>query len=200
MYLLRNSFILCGLLASALISCIGGSERRLTVFYDFDSLIHAQVIQLTSMQPVLKKEADIDGKREVVEIDKTDSSKWAKELDIFRQLNLNDKILNERRYEIQKDLPDATSNLRICQYIAKTDLPLSLVRIYYEGKLENIRKVEGFFRESNGLYSSSRFLSMELTDINDQALLTGYSIEGNQKMMLGDSVKFKIKGTLSFIQ
>lgn len=179
-------------------SCDRNGSNELTVFYDFDSLIDQQIIHLTRMEPLLLKEAEMDGRHERIEIDRPDSSTWAKELDIFRQLDLNAKRLNEGRYEILDGRKDPASNLRVCEYRAKINIPLSLVRIYYEGRPHRIRKVDGKFKESNGLYSNEQFFSLELADISNKTMLTGYSIMGSQKMILGDSVRFKIRGELSY--
>jgi hypothetical protein len=200
MYLLRSRRLLYGLITTLLMACAGTNGEQSTAFYDLDSLIDVQVAYLSKMQPALQKEAEIDGKLEVIRLTRSDSAGWARELEIFRQLDLNAKKLNATRYEIRSGLHDNTSNLNILEYRTKEAdaLPLSMVRIYYQEKPENIRKIEGTFNESNGLYSSSRYWSMELIDIRDTIVLTNYAVTGSQKMIFGDSVKFKIRGTLSY--
>jgi hypothetical protein len=38
---------------------------------------------------------------------------------------------------------------------------------------------------------------MEFQEIEGQTVLVSYSIEGGQKMFLGDSVQFSVKGTVT---
>lgn len=184
----------------AMSACQMAPPEGTAVFFDLDSLIDQQVANLSRIQPVLEKEAEINGKQERIKLEKTDSAVWAKELDIFRQLDLNARALNAGRYEVKTGLRDGTSNLSIIEYAAKEELPLSHVRIYYQENPEKVRRIEGKFRskETNRLYSSGRYLSMELIDINSQAMLTKYSVIGGQKMIMGDSMSYNIVGALTY--
>lgn len=192
--------MLCVVVLLALGACRDSSLTNEGVFYDLDSLIDQQVAYLARLQPTLEKEAEIDGEQERVTIDSPDSTVWAKELSIFRQLDLNAKALNAARYEISTGLRDVASNLNIIEYTAKEDLPLSQVRIYYEGDPGKVRRIEGKFRskESNRLYSSGQFLSMEMIDINSHAMLTQYQVIGGQKMILGDTIRYSVAGALTY--
>src|SRR3970040_2257392 len=130
MYLLRNRRLLYGLIPTLLMACAGTNGEQSTAFYDLDSLIDVQVAYLSEMQPALQKEAEIDGKLEVIRLTRSDSANWARELEIFRQLDLNAKKLNATRYEIRSGLHDNTSNLNILEYRTKEAdaLPLTMVR------------------------------------------------------------------------
>lgn len=170
------------------------------VFYDLDSLIDQQVAYLSKLQPTLEKEAEINGEQERVTLESPDSTVWAKELDIFRQLDLNAKALNASRYEIKTGLRDVASNLNIIEYTATEELPLSQVRIYYEGDPGKVRRIEGEFRsnESNRLYASGKMLSMEMIEINSHAMLTHYQVTGGQKMILGDTLSYSVVGAVTY--
>ncbi|MDV3309825.1 MAG: hypothetical protein LOY03_13520 [Cyclobacteriaceae bacterium] len=198
MYLLRNS-VWCALVIALLsAACERKPEQRVQAFYNLDSLIDMQVQRLVEMQPSLEKEALINGESERVVLQDLDSTMWARELEIFRQLDLNEKTLNATQYQGEYGLRDATSNLAIIQYTAMNPLPLSYVRIYYQETPGKVRRIEGEIFEENRLYSSGRFLSMEFIDVNDGPAVVGYEIRGAQKMILADSMKFVIKGTLTY--
>jgi len=49
-----------------------------------------------------------------------------------------------------------------------------------------------FYRQENLLYTTKRRLVMEFDEVNGKAVLTGYSMDGVQKMMLSDSVRFSV--------
>lgn len=200
MYSLKNRWVFAGAMALTIGACQVAPRESTGVFFDLDSLIDQQVAILSRIQPVLEKEAEINGKQERVRLEKPDSAVWAKELEIFRQLDLNGRTLNAGRYEIKTGLRDDGSNLNIVEYTAKEDLPLSQVRIYYQENEGKVRRIEGKFRskESNRLYSSGRYLSMELIDINAQAMLTHYQVMGGQKMILGDSIRYNVVGALTY--
>lgn len=191
---------LLSLLMFAISGCNVPPPEGAVAFYNLDSLIDQQVEHLSRLQPVLEKEAEVNGEQEEARLVKPDSSAWAKELDIFRQLDLNAKTLNAARYETKSGIRDVASNLSIIEYTATEELPLSQVRIYYLGTPDNVRKIEGKFRskESNRLYSSERHLTMELMDINSKAMLTQYRVVGGQKMILGDTVRYNVAGALRY--
>jgi hypothetical protein len=71
------------------------------------------------------------------------------------------------------------------------------LKIFYLDVPSKIRRIEALYQEENSLLKGSRFLVMEFEEINNNLVLTSFSIEGGQKMFLGDSVKFSVKGTVT---
>lgn len=131
MYLSRNSGLWVISLALVWTACERKPLQHVNAFYNLDSLITMQVQHLVELQPSLEKKAVIDGVSEKVVLQDTDSTTWARELEIFRQLDLNEKTLNVSQYQKERGLRDASSNLGIIEYTATKPLPLSYVRIYY---------------------------------------------------------------------
>lgn len=200
MFLLRSSYFL--ILIVVLSSCKNDDDRREKVFFDLDSLITAQEKYLAERRPTLFKVADLDGQLDSTSVRGLDTTGWSAELDIFRQLDLNKKSVNRASYAIQKDIKDPYSNLLICKYIAQNkntrdEMRIKNVKIYYQDRLTNPRKIEGEFFEQNALYSSTRRLVMELNNIHNKTLVTRYMVKGTQKMILGDSFRFEIIGTVT---
>ena len=200
MFLLRSSYFL--ILIVVLSSCKNDDASREKVFFDLDSLITAQEKYLAERRPTLFKIADLDGQLDSTSVSDLDTTGWSAELDIFRQLDLNKKSVNRRNYAIQKDIRDPYSNLLICKYVAQNENTSDEMRIknvnnYYQDRLTNPRKIEGEFFEQNALYTSTRSLVMELNNIHDKTLVTRYIVKGTQKMILGDSVRFEIIGTVT---
>lgn len=201
MYSLQNNRKLISLLIIPVIVFACQQQQKDTArktFYDFDSLVNAQVTYLSMTSSALHKEASIDDTTEVVDVPKIDSAAWAEELDIFRQLDLVNKPIFRADYVVRDGLHDTGSNLLIREITSSAkEVPLPVLKIYYEGSIKNVRKIEGLYNEKNALYSGSRYLSMELNNVYNKTILTSYSITGGQKMIMGDSVQFKIMGTIT---
>lgn len=197
-YLKYNLITGCLLAVILLSACETGERNTAKNFYDFDSLIQAQIHHLTLEKVSLHKEASINGHEEESTVTPADTTGWSRELDIFKQLNLINKPINKDNYEVRDKLNDPNSNLLIREYKSKKDIVLPYLRIYYQDKPENLIKVEGTYNEENALYSSSHHLTLELNKIDNKTMLTSFSIAGGQKMMMSDSVEFKITGTLLY--
>ncbi len=163
-----------------------------------DSLLDKQIEMLSNQKTSLRKEATLDGevKNSVLEI--SDSAAWARELDVFRQLEQVNSPVYADKYKIEDGLPDPNSNLRILSFSTSEKIPITFLKIYYQDTHDKIRKIEGSFYESNSIYAGARNLSLEFREIQGQCALMQYNITGGQKMMLADSVTYTIKGTIDY--
>jgi hypothetical protein len=194
----RKKIIYAGIGASLLISlaaCEKGKESF--TFYPIDSLVSAQVVRLTSMQAQLRKEAVLGQNTDTTIYSPKDTSAWREELNIFGQLGAMNKPVNKGSYLVDDNLYDPGSNLTVKAFTSKDeDLPVRSLRIFYEQAPERPRKIEAVYNEENALYNSSRVLVMEFQQVNNKTLLTSYSVNGGQKMVLGDSVAFSVRGKI----
>ena len=67
-----------------------------------------------------------------------------------------------------------------------------IYKIYYQDIPSKLRKIEALYQQDNALLKTRRKLTMEFTDLYDKNILTSYSIDGTQKMFVGDSIRFTI--------
>lgn len=172
-------------------------ERTVNTFYNIDSLVTSQINNLAQLDPQVAKEARINTTEENTRLTLDDTVAWKKELDVFRQLDLN-KAINLGNYKVEDGIRDKASNLVIKEFTSTKDLPVVYLKVYYQDHMEDVRKIEGLFHEDNALYSSKRYLSMELNKVENENVVISYSISGGQKMILGDSVDYSIKATLTY--
>lgn len=161
----------------------------------FDSLWLAQVKALTEMKAELTKEVRMNGTTESTTYIPKDTLIWANELEIFQQIASINKPANRSYYQ-ETIFDDTSSNLTIRSLKTNEKFVVKEVRVYYLEDPKNIRKIEAITSERNSLYKSARSLSLNFNEVNNKTLLTSYSIQGGQHMMLGDTVQFDIQSTI----
>jgi hypothetical protein len=185
----------CALLLLSMCTPPNSGGRAL---YAIDSLLHAQALQLSKAQASLNKQIGLGAKQEEVTLTPRDTTAWLKELEVFSAMNAINKPINRDRYQVSES-GDSKSNLRVRSYSTSNDLPVTYVKLYYHGKPERIRKIEAEYKELNGLYTTSRLLTLEFDDLNGTPVMTSYSILGGQKMLLDDTVSYDIKGRVRLV-
>jgi hypothetical protein len=192
---LRSLITVC--VFSILFACDGrvAKGKRL---YNIDSLISEQSRLLAEAKAKLHKDAFVVSGNDSLEYVPKDSLAWNRELDIFRQLDAMNKPVNRANYLVDDNLYDPGSNLTVKAFTALQELPVRSLRIFYDTDITKPRKIEAIYDETNALYSSTKNLLLEFQQVNNKNLLTSYSIDGGQKMILSDSVTFSVRGKIHF--
>jgi hypothetical protein len=196
MYWLTNkqaSGVLCCFIL-ALAACNQATESN--SLYAVDSLVSKQVQYLTEAHARLKKQANVGTEGEDVTIVPKDTNEWNNELAIFRQLDQINKPVNRNDYVATNGEDDPASNLIVKSFATNEDLPVKYFKIYYQQSLNSPRKIEGLLVDSTLLSRSSKLLTMEFAQLHNKTVLTSYSIYGGQKMILGDTITYNIKGEI----
>jgi hypothetical protein len=181
-------------LASVLTEC----ERQQSSenLYPIDSLLNEQIKAFQKAGVRLSKEASLKNKVDIKSYQPKNSLAWTEELDVFFQLSAINKPGNETNYIIDNELFDPGSNLTVKALTATQNLPVRSLRVFYDNNPLEPRKIEAIFQEGNVLYSTSRNLLLEFQQVNNKNLLTSYSIDGVQKMVLSDSVHFVVRARI----
>jgi hypothetical protein len=195
-----RSFVHLFGIASVLMCSISACNQRGVKhagYYPIDSLVSSQIHFLTKAKASAQKVARLGETEERQTIQPKDSTGWMNELDIFHELKTLNKPINIGAYKVEDGLTDSRSNLKIKTIVTDRELPVRSMKIYYYGKPENVKRIDAQFKEVNSLYSSTRFLTMEFQDVYNKPVLSSYSINGGQKMFLGDTVVFSVKGNIT---
>lgn len=174
------------------------TKEEKAYYLNIDSLIQHQIEYLIKERASVSKMAVMNGLRQDSVFTPTDSAAWARELDIFKEIGSINKPINRGNYEVTDGLPDDASNLTVRQLTAISELPIAYVKTFYQDVPAKLRKIEALYYQENSLLRSKRILTMEFTDLYNKNILTSYSVEGGQKMFVGDSVHFTIKGSIRF--
>jgi len=165
-------------------------------YFDFDSLVHTQVLRITVAKASLRKKTFLNDKADSTII-VPDTTQWKHELDAFQQLDVINKPLFKGNYQV-KEQEDDHSNLLVRCYSAKIESTVPEVKFFYQNSFKKLKRIEAIFREGNVLYSNSRKLSIEFEEQGGEPIMSRYRVRGLQKMILSDSVKFFIEGTLLY--
>jgi len=174
------------------------SRRSGTLYYPVDSLITAQIRFLAAGEAQVQKTTALNNENNTTKLTLKDTTQWIKELGVFRELNIINKPVNNGLYDVQDGVADSRSNLTVKTYTAKdADVPVRFLRLYYHKSPDNLRKLEAQFDVTNLLYKSSRTLSLEFQDVYTKTMLTSYSINGGQKIFMGDSVRYAVQATIT---
>jgi hypothetical protein len=195
--MMNRRFICVALFVLIVLSACEKKENARSSYYPIDSLISSQVEYLKTSKAVLTKKAEIDGVEETNSYRPQSDTAWTNELDIFSELKVINNSGNAGRYDVQKGVKDSNSNLSVDLFTGKGTLPVVYLKTFYLHTPSQIRRIEALYQEENALVKGSRLLILEFQRIGSQVMLTSYSIEGSQKMFLGESVKFSIQGTIS---
>jgi len=182
-----------------ILSCTDPVERESDglKYYDLNGLIDQQLVWLIELNPKIRKTAVLNGIPESSSMH-LDSVQWARELKIFRDADLNKSRLRQE-YRIVEDLSEPTSNLKIRLYQAiNTEMTeVEYLKIFYVEEEDDLRKLEASVREKNALFSSKKMLYMTFEDNGNGSIkIIHFKIEGKQKMILMDTVKFSLEVSL----
>jgi len=151
-----------------------------------------QTSYLQSHQAILTKTARLNNDEKVSSVAPQSAAEWENELAIFSELNTINKPINKGEYQIE-NYPDTKSNLIVKSFSTTEELPVKFLKLYYRGTLDRLYKIEAQYNETNSLFSSGRFLTMEFEEISGKSALSSYAIKGGQKMVLDDSVQYDVK-------
>ncbi len=185
------------LLFVVLISSCTTQKKYPAGLFSVDSLITAQATFLSEHQTALVKSTGLGSRKDQTTSVPEDVVAWKKELEIFSALDAINKPVNRTLYKTEVK-SDSKSNLKVKSFTTEEkNLPVRFIKIYYQDVPGKIRLIEAQYEETNPLFRSMRSLTMEFQDINNKTLLTSYSILGGQKMFLGDTVQYRVKGALT---
>ena len=168
-------------------------------FFDMVGLVDQQVGSLVKSQANLTKEAVIDGDTNQTAL-LMDSTQWAEALAFFKEGDINRPNLQDA-YQVTEGLKDDKSNLLITTYNAlnTAENGVTCLKVYYLRDPEKPMRVEAEIRENNLLYTAHKKLSMWFMEtLEQEPVLIAYGLEGYQKIVLKDTIKFKIHNRVDY--
>lgn len=183
------------LIAIILSSCLKQSENMVVNYFNLDSMLVAQKDYLLQNKMRLDKWAFVD--TDTAQNTYTpDSLGWKDELAFFNKMNINKPVLQGVYKESVEN--DINSNLKVKSFIPQqgADVEVQYLKLYYLKELNDLKKIEALYLENNPIYKSQRKFTLLFEEKSGQAVIDRFFVEGSQKMILKDSVKFKIEGNI----
>jgi hypothetical protein len=159
-----------------------GAPRAVGPYFDVRGLLDAQIRQLSARHPGATKEVSLRGGP--VETVRVPEVKWADELQIFYQADINKAALRGA-YRLDSTTEAGGATRRT--YTAQPGHPnASVTRLSVLSAGGQPQEVEATLRQDNTLFSGQKQLRLTLQ--NGQ--LSTYSVRGSQKLVLFDTLRF----------
>jgi hypothetical protein len=187
----RSIYVLASLLL-ALSSCDKGAQapdpaapgaaRPAGPYFDVRGLLDGQIRQLSARHPGAIKEVSLRGS--APESVRVPGVKWADELQIFYQADINKAAL---RGAYRLDSATETGGAVRRTYTAQPGHPnVSVTRLSVLSAGGQPQELEATLKQDNTLFSGQKQLHLTLQ--NGQ--LVAYSVQGSQKLVLFDTLRF----------
>lgn len=172
-----------------------GPKRKVNKYFDLSEFFSHQVIMLDSINPQLMKYAKVDDKT-AEETMRLDSAGWAKEMEIFKKLDINKPVLIDS-YQIDTIYKDHQTILKYDAYDPEK-VQVEYLHLYFNTNLNNLQQINAFYKEVSPLYKTRRRLHLHFQPMRTKVFLNKYQIEGQQKIVLKDTVSFNVTSEVIF--
>ncbi|RSK43706.1 hypothetical protein [Hymenobacter rigui] len=154
-------------------------------YFDLPGFLEQQSQQLNQQQPAVEKQVLLrDGKQETTRVPKTD---WAKELQIFQQADINKPALRGLYAVDSMTLPSGLLQ-RTYRRQSGTDHPVEKLTVISRDSM--VQDVTAMVAQDNPLVYSAKALELHCQN----GRLVSYSVNGVQKLILFDSVRYAVRG------
>lgn len=158
--------------------------------YNLTSYLEQQIERLQQEKPPVLKTVTTQNKpTETVETTAVD---WEKELSIFQEVDLSRPSLRDFYQEQQQTLPDG-STVTVFTKSEEAAAPVQRLQLTVS-PYQQLEHLEAIVLEENILFYSRR--KVTLTAERGTGNLLGYRVEGVQKLVLGDSLHYRIDANL----
>lgn len=184
-----------GILSLLLAACVQGVsvvQKR----FDFETFLDEQASKLSQRGGVLEKTAHMGSESSDTTFLPTNEG-WKRELELYGQMEILNKPAYQSAYTVRDSLKDTKSNLKIREYTSEL-APMTHLRFFYQDEFKRIRRIEAEITERNILYTTQRHLTLYFEDEEHEPLLSKYEMDGFEKMILSDTVKFSIMGQIDW--
>ena len=158
--------------------------------YDLTAYLQAQTTRLQQEQPPVLKSVITKGQpTETIQLEELD---WEKELAIFQEVDLSRPALRDFYSEERHTLPNGNT-VSIFTKDADSAAPVDRLQLTVS-PLQKLQQLEAVVLEENLLFYSKR--NIRLIAEPGTGNLASYRVEGVQKLIFGDSLRYRVDANL----
>lgn len=190
-----SSYRIIGLLAllGGLVACERpappASTGQATIF-DLTGYLQEQTARLQQEQPPVLKSVIAKGQpTETLQMEEMD---WEKELAIFHEVDLSRPALRDFYKEERHTLPNG-STVSVFTKDPEAATPVDRLQLTVS-PAQKLERLEAVVLEENMLFYSKRNISLDADPASGN--LSGYRVEGVQKLIFGDSLRYRVDANL----
>ena len=152
-------------------------------YFDMRGLLDAQVRQLTARHPGVEKQVSLRGG--ALETVRVPQVKWADELQIFYQADINKAALHGAYAVDSVNLPGGVMRHIYRLLPGHDNAPVLRLDVLSTSGLP--QEIQATLRQDNALFFGQKDLRLHLQD----GMLSQYSASGVQKLVLFDSLRYR---------
>lgn len=156
-------------------------------YFDVKGLLDRQVADFNRRQPTVEKQVRLrDGTTQTTRVTKTD---WSKELQIFYQADINKPALRGA-YTVSAPPSGSTGQVAyVRKPEAKAAVETLMVTTTTGTSTAPVEEIRAFVKQDNALFYSEKKLRL----ICKQGNITAYEVQGVQKLILFDTVRYSVR-------
>lgn len=164
------------------------------LYFDLQSFLDRQVEYLQNAQPVVRK--TVYDQQEVVETETVRNINWERELELFREIDLNRPALRDY-FTLTRHTDPATDHITE-RYEKKpgayTNVDFLEVELDATGQLRQLRAAT---QQDNPLFFTQHHLQLTTSPAN-QNRIKSYAVAGVQKLIFTDSVHYFVEAEVEY--
>ena len=158
--------------------------------FNLSQYLQGQIAAMQTQKPMVLK--SVSTGNQPVETLETDQVDWEDELAVFEQLDLNKPTLQE--YYSKRRLPLEGGGYAIEYRKLKDTEPLVHYLQLNFGPDQKLQQVQAVLQDKNPLFFSRRKVHLQTDSGNGN--ISSYRIEGVQKLIFSDSLRFRVDANL----
>jgi hypothetical protein len=181
-----------GLLALLLAGCgeagPAAPAARRPLYFDVKGLLTEQVAELAARHAVVTKHVQL--RAETPETVRVPTVKWADELQIFFQADINKAALRGAYNVDSVALPGGALRRTYTRLPGQPNAPVTRLMVVQQGA--EAQEIAATIVQNNALFSARKQLHMQL----QHGRLSRYEVVGTQKLVLFDTLRYSAAGVV----
>ncbi len=166
---------------------------KIRTYYSIDSVLNQQREILNNLNPRLQKLAWVDQQQDTTSV-RLDSAGWAREMQIFNNISINKPALRDSYLIDSTQAEDGIWVSYTAKEALKEELEIEYMHIFFNNN-RKLQEVELLYKELGSLYNSKRKMHL---GFNQNQLLSNYKIKGYQKIILKDTIRYRINASIIY--